>query len=369
VEERVRLSPAFAAGGTAHADELVLSEDGSTVAFLAKSTSAGPWELWAARTDGETGSAERIGPLASSARAIQSFALSSDGARAVYLADADVDEKAELWMAPTDASSAPIRLNSGLIAAGDVQEFSLPAAGNVVLYRADWAQDERFEAFTVPVQGPSAAAELLNRPLVGAETVDGVGEVAPGAVVYFVTESGVPREMRGVPAAGPASAEYPITGLPITGFASIAFDAESFVFVADYDVELELRLFRAPLDGSSGPVEIDDPLWPSPVEWLVQAAIAPGRGELFFIAGVGEAPRHLWSTRLDGSQTSPTRLTPDPVASGDVDNHRIEASPDGYAVLFHGDLDEASKRELYIADALVFAADFDEEGDTSEWEP
>ena len=47
----------------------------------------------------------------------------------------------------------------------------------------------------------------------------------------------------------------------------------------------------------------------------------------------------------------------------------LEPTPDGMGILYEADSEVPGREELFISDALIFAADFDEEGDLSEWSP
>ncbi len=97
-----------------------------------------------------------------------------DGARVLYLADQDVDEREELFSVAPGAGS-PVKLNAQLVDGGDVLADGLQFSpdGNSVLYAADQERDSVFELFSVPSLG--GTPQKLNGPLANG------GDVTPGS--------------------------------------------------------------------------------------------------------------------------------------------------------------------------------------------
>src|SRR5262249_28251086 len=81
-----------------------------------------------------------------------------------------VDERIELFRAPLDGSSAPVRLSRVTVAGGNVQpDFALDPFSQRVVYRADAVADERFELFSAPLDGSALPVRIGEIPLPGGD--------------------------------------------------------------------------------------------------------------------------------------------------------------------------------------------------------
>jgi hypothetical protein len=368
---KVRLTPPILGTGGAAAPNL--APGGAWVVFLLKDAPTQPAdEPWSAAVLGGPGSAVRLADVpAAGGNTDDIWRFSPDGSRVVFKADRITDQKDEIFSVPTNGSSPPVKLNTGLIAAGDVHAFQISADGSTVVYAADWAVDERDEIFSVPILGPSASSVRLNRPLVAGESAIPTGPIGD-VVVYAVGDAAGSAiyELRGAPLAGPASAEWPIllaqTHISAPGF----IHTERLVLKADLAGPGEFELWAAKNDGSSAPNSLYNPIWDD-VELGLVSGITPDSSEFFFLAAIDGGPLHLWATRADGLQGLPRRLSAEPAGNGGVidDQFDPESTPDGFGVLYEADSETPGREELFISDALIFAADFDEEGDLSEWAP
>ena len=83
---------------------------------------------------------------------VKEFAISPNSQRVVYLADANQDERDELFSVPASGGAA-VRLNSSLIADGDVIEFDIAPNSLGVVYQADQQVDGRYDLYAVLVGG------------------------------------------------------------------------------------------------------------------------------------------------------------------------------------------------------------------------
>src|SRR5262249_95674 len=98
-----------------------IAASGARAVFAAQSVASGPFELYSVPLDASAPAVRLHPPLASN-RPVQSdsYALTADSTRVLYVADQDADDVFELWSAPIDGSSAPVKLNGALVAGGDV---------------------------------------------------------------------------------------------------------------------------------------------------------------------------------------------------------------------------------------------------------
>ncbi len=368
---KVRLTPPILGTGGAGAPRL--APGGARVLFVLRDAPTEPAnELWSADVAGPAGNAIRIADVPVVGGNVNDvWSVTADGSRVVFQADRDTDGKEELYSVPTAGGAPPVKLNTGLVANGDVNAYEISADGSTVVYSADWAVDERREVFSVPILGPSASGVRLNRPLVAAESAV-FGGLFDDIVVYGVGDAAGTfiDELRGAPRGGPASAEWPIlVAETLLSGPGVILPVRS-IFRADFSVPNDFALWTVANDGTSTPNNLYNILWGS-VELGVLTGVTPDHSEFFFLAAIDGGPLHLWATRTDGLQPLPRRLSLTPTAGGGVIDEQfdLEPTPDGMGILYEADSEVPGREELFISDALIFAADFDEEGDLSEWSP
>jgi hypothetical protein len=125
---------------------------------------------------------------ASMAGSVSAFALTPDGATAVYIADQDVVGRYELYSVPVDvdAAVAPTKISAGLaFGAGDtgVVYFQISSDGGTVVFLADAnAGAGNNDVYSVPVAGGAAPTQLN---LAAQGPVTGVGIASNGTTVAF----------------------------------------------------------------------------------------------------------------------------------------------------------------------------------------
>ncbi len=178
---------------------------------------------------------------------VQRFELSADGTRAVYLADADVDGRTELYSVPIDGSSAPVVL-SRRPSTLSVRQFVLSPDGSRVAF-------DQGALCVAPSDGSAPPAVTS----VGLSTSSALGFSPDGAwIVVHGNDT-----LRSVPADGSSS------GVVLNGtLDSLQNDAPKFLISADSQwvvyrsTPLDsyfVQLFASALDGASAPVRIDAP--------------------------------------------------------------------------------------------------------------
>ena len=101
------------------------------------------------------------------------FVFSPDGTRLVYRANALVTTRYDLFSVPVDASLPPVKVNGVFVAGGNVTEpaspgetphFAVTPDGQRVVYAADARGNDIFELFSAPITG-GGPARILNNPL------------------------------------------------------------------------------------------------------------------------------------------------------------------------------------------------------------
>jgi len=107
--------------------------------------------------------AQRISQPLIAGGGIETPAISPDGTRVVYVADADTDDVFELYAVNPDGTDFQ-KLNPALVAGGDVSfDFAISPDGTRVVYRADADTDEVVELYAVNPDGTDF--QKLNAPL------------------------------------------------------------------------------------------------------------------------------------------------------------------------------------------------------------
>jgi len=237
-------------------------------------------------------------------------AISPDSSTVAFLADAVVDDRFELYVAPIDGSRAATRVNGPPVLGGDVLDFAFAAGGERIVYYADEEVDQRFELYSAPLHsrfknaglgGPRSQRVKLNSPLAGAAIV-GTGCCGGSAFTLSPDGSVVAFE----------------AGVPFTS---------SALFVVPVDRS------TPPLQLTSGDFAQSSWTFTSDGSRIVYTAFSAASG--------------IYSVFVDGSQ-APVRLTDEHVegASGS-DEAPFRLSPDGQSLVYRGDPDVADRFDLY----------------------
>src|SRR5262245_14229004 len=308
------------------------SGDGKRVVYLADRDIDEAFELFIAPSDGSR-PAMKLNPplpLGQVEGDVGPARFSADGTRAVFLADAFEDEVVELFSVSSAGDEPPVRLNEPLVPGGDVKQFELVSED--VVYLADQEVNDVTHLYVVPIGGGTpvrldgSAASVFNFQL----TSDG------SRIVYRTDEDGDRlHELRVVSVAGDsppallvrdASSRLPSQVISPT--------SDRLVYLGDPDRDGQEDLFSVPLAGGSS-VRLDDPA-PSGTVFLAFPITADGQRVLYLrLRVVGTSyERALFSVPIDGS-SSPIRLDTAVGADSSVTNFAL--SPDGKRVVFASD--------------------------------
>jgi len=327
--------------------------DGSHVFYVADQEEAMHFELFTVATDGSQPPRKLSGPLAPSGNVGRiwvgswpdgywfftptSLLLTGDGSRIVYEADAETDERFELYSVPVDGSAPAVRISS----ASDRDLFLAGQSGSAarVIYTAEEDTDTQ-GLFSVPIDGSRAPVRLSGPMAAGGGVVAAVVSEDGQRVVYSADQDVAGRyELFSAPIDGGAPAirlnsAFAPGGSLFEEYGFALLD-ELVVYQADQEVDGLFGLFAVPIEG--GPVR---GLAPGPV-----ADFTAGDKHAFF-----RDERHELFSVSTAGDSRPVRLHELPTSTvGDVEG--FDLSPDGSRVAYRAAQEPAEAVELYSTDS------------------
>jgi hypothetical protein len=252
----VKLSGTVIGGGDAQPG-FRISPDGGTVVFRADRRVDQVFELFAAPTTGSSEPVELSGAVVAGGDVEPGFELVPDGATVVFRADLELDERTDLYAAPSDGSAAPVRLSGPVVAGGDVLDVRVGSDGEHAVYRTDATVDERIELHSVRVDG-SAPPISVSGPLPAGGDVLAGYELTPDQRVVYAADADVndvfelhaapldrPKAVRTlsgplVPGGDAVVFEYP--NAPTAAFA-LTPDGRAVLYLADQQADDVVELF------------------------------------------------------------------------------------------------------------------------------
>lgn len=150
---------------------IAVSADGTKVLYRADADTSGVVELYAVSLASPGVAVKVNGTLAADGEVSRVFAISADGRRATYVADAEVNERFELFTVDLSAATpgTPTKLNSALASTNDdVWDFEMSPDGTRAVYRSDDSTTGRLELRVVDVSAPGTS-----RPITYADGAEG----------------------------------------------------------------------------------------------------------------------------------------------------------------------------------------------------
>lgn len=352
----VRVQPPFQAPFLASfVGDYLPTPDGTRVVYTSNEADAQNQELFVAPIDGSAPPV-RLAAASHPCGGVRqlSLVLAADGSRAFFFADLDTDEQVELYSVTLDGEKPPVKLSGPMIAAGDVYEFSgtnlaLSPDGSRVAYVADAEADERFELYVASSDGQGPLRNPVSRDLFNLDDLPDFTFTPDGRALVAVAD--LATQARHELFLIPADASGP--PVPLSGALVASEDVRTFqlvsggrvVFVADKDTNEVLELYLAHLDGSQPVRKLSGPLvaggdvarlFSTTVEQVVYQADANIDEQL-----------ELFSARLDGS-TPPVRLNGTLPVGARV-SFLPALTPDGTKVVYQADQEVAGRVELFVA--------------------
>ncbi|KAA3664299.1 MAG: hypothetical protein DWQ04_06445 [Chloroflexi bacterium] len=161
----VKLNPTMSLGG--NVVDFDISNDGETVIYRADAQVEDRFELFSVPIDGpDTETVKLNGALSPSVGRVLNYKISSDDAYVVYRAIQQTPGSIELYSVPLRGpAAAGAKLNDDLVENGDVTDFQISPNNSLVVYLADQNILSNFELFVVDITGPGNLAEQLHLPL------------------------------------------------------------------------------------------------------------------------------------------------------------------------------------------------------------
>jgi Tol biopolymer transport system component len=252
------------------------------------------------------------GPLARLVRTdVTDSQLSSDGTRAVYLADRDQDDVFELYARALLPGAPALRLNASLPFGGDVRAgFRIDAQDRWVVFLASNSIFEGRDLFVAPVDA-STPPRRINDPVLAHRSVDFFGLTRDYKTVVYVAAQVRGPDVWVVPLDGslpPRRITSAIRGRDPIGL-SLTLDPqdEHVLFEVHFGNSFGRDLFRAPLDGSAPPQRVTPD---SPTQGFVQSWSFTPRGDAVVFLGDFETRgrTELFATFFDPQATAVPRL-------------------------------------------------------------
>jgi Tol biopolymer transport system component len=313
---------------------------------------------------------------------VDRFFLSPDGRHVAFSADKDIDGQLELFVAPLDGSSQPINVSASFVAGGAFQPFFFQFSpdGSRIAFVGDMLADERFELFVAPIDASSAPVPVSGSLADGGDVdVDEFSWSPDGRRLAFLADKvtdGV-NELFVVDAAGGAEplavSSVLVEGGQVEGFAWSP-DGARLAFRGSKETPGRQELFVTRPEGASEPEKVSgqlqdvaavnsDPLW-SPDSTRIAFA-----GDLV-VNGIFE----VFVTPAEAGG-APFRVSGVSQAFSDIVGFRW--SPDGTRLAFNMDKNADNADEVFIATAAggtepirvsgAFATD--EEAFNVQWSP
>jgi Tol biopolymer transport system component len=135
---------------------IAVSRDGSKVLYRADADTDGVLELYAASIAAPGTAVKVNGALVSGGQVSRVFALSADGRRATYIADADMSGHNELYTVDLSGATpgSPVQLNAAT--SDPIWDFQMTPDGARVVYRVDNRTSNDLELHVVNVATPAS---------------------------------------------------------------------------------------------------------------------------------------------------------------------------------------------------------------------
>jgi len=241
------------------------------------------------------------------------------GGHAIFVAALADPAQEEVWSVAVDGSSAPVRVSPAIVhAEGTLARVYQVAGGGLAVFTSEALVDGREDVWSVPIDGSSPAVRL--------DTWNG---------------DGTANEVR-------------VAG---DGIRVVIRDADLFTG--------EAIVWSVPVDGGGTPERLS--LEPDPgggsTGWF---EIDPSSRRVLYVGNLSQNwGTEAWSVPIEGPASVSEKIHPEPQGPNQFWGS-LGFTPDGEGSLFRGTYGNPDGVDLWISDAKVFAADF-EEGDTSEW--
>ena len=287
---------------------------------------------------------------------VSAFRVSPNGSRVVFIADKDTAGRPELYSVPADGSALPTKISTGLVfAAGKagVTSFQISPDGSRVVFLADPDTTAGVnEIFSAPIDGSSAPVKLN---AAGAAPVTGIGITANSAwAVFFgidtASASGAVEVYRAAIATAGSAVQLSDVGIgnPAGDVVAAALSPDSgrVVYTADGAADSVFQISSVPI-AAAGPGS--DVLLSAALGSVGLVRISPDSGRVVYTSDALVLARmEVFSVPIGGG--AGIKLNPSMAGDGAT---AVEISPDGTRVVYLADQTTAGVNEVYAAQMLV----------------
>ena len=334
---------------TGSVTSFAVSPNGATAVYIADQETAGRFELYRAPVNGSSAAVKLSTGLALGTGdvGVSRFEITPDGSRVVFLADANHGAGSDdLFSVPIDGSASPVQLSAA--AAAPVTAFGLsPDSATAVFFGLDTVFGSgRVEAYAAPVGAAASAHQIsdVGTGVTGASVVYAIISANSARVVYAADPAVDGRfQWFSVPAgaAAPGQDVQLSAALGSVSLVAITPDSSTAVYTADEGVVGVQEIYSVPVAGGAR-VRLDPAMAGSGVDAL---AISPNGTRVAYLAdqntaGVTEVYRALVSVAGSGIRLNPA-------LAGTQLADTVNVSPDGTMVLYEADQNSAGTFELF----------------------
>jgi hypothetical protein len=189
----IKLNPPLPAGGEVSSSRFAFTADSQFVIYVADQEVDNRAELYRVPVGG--GQSVKLNPPLVAGGNVTDFKLDPDSGRVIYVADQETNEVFELWSI-AGTGGGLFKLSGPFVAGGDIGLFKIDPLSDRAVYTADQETDGKYELYSVRVTGGTPVK--LNPPIALAGGGDSglysdwdVNPVVP-VVVFIAREAGAP---------------------------------------------------------------------------------------------------------------------------------------------------------------------------------
>jgi Tol biopolymer transport system component len=353
----------------------------SRVVFQADKETNDVFELWSVVAGSGLEPTKISGALTPGGN-VDRFFLSPDGRRAAFSADKDTDGLIELFTTPLDGSSQPVKVSGALVAGGAVQQFLFVFSpdGSKVAFVGDKLTDNVVELFVAPADGSSEPVRVSGTMVAGGNvSADDFAWSPDGRHLAFVADKLTDGVNEAFVTLADGSAEpVKVSGTLVAGGQVQDFvwspDGSRLAIRASKEIAASIEFFVARPDGAAEPIKVSGTLQ-SFASFNSSALWSPD-GTRLLVSGdlLTNAIFEVFVLRADGAG-DPLRVSGASQVFSDIVNFKW--SPDGRRVAFNMDKNLDNADEVFVANATggdepirvsgAFATD--EEAFNVQWSP
>jgi len=258
-------SPVLLSGPLEPSLGFALSADGTQVAFVAERQGEDVPNVFRALTDGSQAPVQLNDPFQPSVSFPYQVSFSSDGSRVLYITFAPRPGAEELFSAPSDRSTSPVRLSSTPSSQyGQVSEFRFSPDGGRALYLANPNEEYQIGLFGVPADGSAPSTQLDDPEHDDAYVTSQYQISADGRQAYFVSnresEPGFVSQflLYGVPTDGSAAPRRLVNrnARRVVPTIQVSPDGARVAYLSTEVRPDQVDLFSVPTDGSRASVRL-----------------------------------------------------------------------------------------------------------------